>query len=180
MLAIIGGLMAMGIFAANNNPAEENANQFARQITALFNAYREDAVFQNLDFGIAMDHQEILLLSYQDISQQEDIANKDREELDRLSKNPWQPYKNPSLKDGLKVEDEELEMTLFVDEQQVDFAELLEDEKLGPKPALLFLSSDEYTPFVLEINHGADNSFLIRITGDGFSPPLTEIERYEG
>jgi len=177
VLAIIGGLMSMATFTASSNPALDETKQFARQLTVLLEAYREDAVFQNVDFGVAMDVQELLLLSYLDINSQEAQA-KTTEELQKIAKNPWQAHGEGTLKSSLEAP-ESIEITLYVEEEEVDFAELV-DDKVGPKPALLFLSSDEYTPFKLELSHQTDNNFVVRLSGDGFSPLFMEVEQYEG
>ena len=69
-------------------------------------------------------------------------------------------------------------MSLFIEDKLVDFAELIDDEE-GAKPALLFLSSDEYSPFKLVIEHLNDESFSIIITGDGFSRFVMKVDQYE-
>ena len=69
-------------------------------------------------------------------------------------------------------------MNLFLEDKRIDFEDLL-DEKNGPKPALLFLSSDEYTPFKLIIEHLSDESFTINISGDGFSRYTMTTEQYD-
>ena len=177
VLAIIGGLMSMATFTASSNPAEDETKQFARQLTLLLEAYREDAVFQNVDLGVAMDIQELLLLSYLDLNSQQ-VKAMDPKEQARVAKNPWQAHGEGSLKKSLEAP-ENIEISLLVEEEKVDFSELL-DDKTGPKPALLFLSSDEYTPFSLELSHQSDNNFVVRLKGDGFSPLIMEVERYEG
>jgi len=176
VLAIIGGLMSIATFTSSSNPAQEETEQFARQLTVLLEAYREDAVFQNVDFGVAMDLQELMLLSYLDVNSQQ-VQAMDGKEQAKVAKNPWQPHSSGPLKKELQAP-ETIEFRLLIEEQEIDFDELLEEDS-GPRPALLFLSSDEYTPFVLELNHRQDNSFIVRLRGDGFSPLYTEVERYE-
>ncbi len=177
VLAIIGGLMSMATLTSSSNPALDETEQFARQLTVLLDAYREDAVFQNVDFGIAMDIQELVLLSYLDPNSLQARALDGKEQA-KLAENPWQPYAEGPLKKEL-LTPESVEMRLFVEDTEVDFDELLGDEE-GPKPALLFLSSDEYTPFRLELSHQQDNSFVVQLSGDGFSQLQMQTERYEG
>lgn len=181
MLAIIGGFMSLATFSASENPAKDSTEHFARQLSLLLNAYREEAVFQNVDLGVAMDRQELLLLSFLDVNRKEVQARIEKEEglLEKLLENPWQPYEGSSLKSELEPDDKDIEMTLFVEDKEVDFEDLLDNDS-GPKPALLFLSSDEYTPFKLELNHTSDSRFIVRLSGDGFSPLLLEIENYDG
>ncbi len=176
VLAIIGGLMAVVTISSGNRQAQDETDQYARQLMALFSAYRQEAVFQNIDLGLAMNEQAILLLSYQDIHSQEFTANRTREELDQLAKNPWQPYSGP-LKAELEAPDNVF-MTLTVDGSEVDFGDLLDNDS-GPLPALLFLSSDEYTPFELLLVHDQDRHFEIRLRGDGFSAPMMLLERFD-
>ncbi|MAD44021.1 MAG: hypothetical protein CMI02_10645 [Oceanospirillaceae bacterium] len=176
VLAIIGGLMAMVTMTSSDRHAQDETEQFARRLTAVFSACRQESVFQNLDLGLAMDSHSLLLLTFQDINSQEFTANKSREELDALAKNPWQPYSGP-----LNAEIEAPEyvyMALEVEGEPVDFSELLEGDE-GPLPALLFLSSDEYTPFRLILTHDQDENFEIVLKGDGFNPPLMSLERFD-
>lgn len=177
VLAIIGGLMSMATLTSSSNPALDETEQFARQLTVLLDAYRENAVFQNVDFGIAMDIQELVLLSYLDPNSLQARALDGKEQA-KLAKNPWQAHAEGPLKKELEAP-ESVEMRLFVEDTEVDFDELLDDEE-GPKPALLFLSSDEYTPFLLELSHQLDNSFVIQLSGDGFSQLMIQTERFEG
>lgn len=177
VLAIIGGLMSMATLTASSNPAEDETRQYARQLTVLLEAYREDAVFQNVDLGLAMTSQELLLLSYNNIHSDR-VRNLDAKERAKIEKNPWQPHSEGTLKTSLEAP-EDVEMVLYIEDEKIDFDELI-DDKIGPKPALLFLSSDEYTPFRLELSHKSDNNFAVRLTGDGFSALFSEVERYEG
>lgn len=177
VLAVIGGLMALATFGGSDRQAQDQTEQYARQLMAMFIAARQEAVFQNLDIGIAMDDQSIQVLNYQDINSQEYTANKTREELDKIAKNPWQSYVGP-LKSELPAPDE-IHMELTVEGQEVDFSDL-QDEENGPKPALLFLSSDEYTSYELTLTHDLDERFAIVIKGDGFSEPLLVTEHFDG
>jgi len=176
VLAIIGGLMAVVTISSSDRQAQDQTEQFARQLMALFGACRQEAVFQNMDLGIAMDEASLLLLSFQDINSQEFTANKSREELDHLARNPWQSYSGP-LKSELDAPDE-VRMTLKIDGQKLDFSELLDHDD-GPEPALLFLSSDEYTPYELILTHDQDQRFEVILSGDGFSAPLMKVEHFD-
>ena len=177
VLAIIGGLMALVTITSSDRHAQDETEQFARRLLAVFSACRQESVFQNIDLGLAMDSSSLLLLSFQDIYSQEFTANKTREELDALAKNPWQPYSGPINND---IEAPEyVFMSLEVEGQEVDFADLLDDDT-GPKPALLFLSSDEYTQFRMVLIHDQDENFEIVIEGDGFNQPVMTLERFDG
>ncbi len=176
VLAIIGGLLAMATLSSGDRQAQDETTQFAHHLSNLFSAYRQEAVFQNIDLGVAMDEQALQLLSFQDINSQEFSANKTREELDKLSKNPWQAYSG-SLKSQLEAP-EHVFIALNVEGQEVDFDSLL-DEEDGAKPALMFLSSDEYTPYLLTLTHDSDDHFQVLIRGDGFGAPLIKVETYE-
>ena len=176
VLAIIGGLMSMATLTSRSNPALDETRQFSRKLTALLDAYREDAVFQNVDFGLAMNEQQLTLLSYLDPNSLQAKALDGKQQA-LLEKNPWQPHSEGPLKKSLELP-QSVYIRLLIEDTEVDLDEL-KDEDEGDKPALLFLSSDEYTPFKLELAHQADNRFVVRISGDGFSPLVTEVEQYE-
>jgi general secretion pathway protein H len=176
VLVIIGLMLGMATLSTGGNEQKHEAQQQALRFIAQLDAYRNEAVFQNLDLGLAMDGQTTQLLKYTDTNNQAEIAGKDKEELSRLENNPWAAYQG-NLKQQIEFP-EYLNMSLFIEDKLVDFEELL-DEKEGPKPALLFLSSDEYTPFKLNIEHYNDESFTITITGDGFSRFVMKTDQYE-
>lgn len=176
VLAIIAGLMAMVSLSGSDRHSEDETQRAAQHMTTLFNAYRNEAVFQNVDLGLAMSEQEWLLLSFQDIRLQEFRADKSVEELGELSANPWQPYAG-SLKSEWRLP-QDVSMSLAVEGQAVDFNELLEGSQ-GPIPALMFSSSDEYTPFELVLRHQGDERFLLHIEGDGLNAPRLKVERFE-
>ena len=93
-----------------------------------------------------------------------------------MEENPWQPYQN-RLAPSINIP-QEVDIRLMLDDQEIDLVELL-DEDVGPKPALMFLSSDEYLPFEIYLTHEADENFVILLTGDGFNPVSVSIERYD-
>lgn len=177
VLAIIGGLMALVSLSGSDRQIEDQTRRTAQQVSALFNAYRQEAVFQNIDLGVAFSEQRMQVLSLQDIRKQEFRANKTREELDALAKNPWQGYQG-SLKPEFILEDN-IRIVLKIEGREIDLNQKPKDEDEGPKPALLFLSSDEYTPFELIFTHDNDESFAIMVSGDGFGLPLVEVDRFE-
>jgi general secretion pathway protein H len=176
VLVIMGLMLGMATLSTGGNEQKHEAQQQALRFIAQLDAYRNEAVFQNLDLGLAMDGQVTQLLKYIDINSAAEIVGKDKEELSRLESNPWAAYQG-NLKQQIELP-EYLQMSLFIEEKLVDFVELL-DEKDGPKPALLFLSSDEYTPFKLVIEHFNDESFTITVTGDGFSRFIMKTDQYE-
>ena len=176
VLTIIGLMLGMATLSTGGHEQKKEAEQQAYRFIAQLDAYRNEAVFQNLDLGLAMDGQVTQLLTYIDINSTLQIQGKDKEELSKLKKNPWAAYEG-NLKQQIELP-EYLAMNLFIEDKQVDYSELL-DEKDGPKPALLFLSSDEYSPFKLIIEHLHDESFTISITGDGFSRFVMKTDQYE-
>lgn len=176
VLTIIGLMLGMATLSTGGNEQKKEAEQQGFRFIAQLDAYRNEAVFQNLDLGLAMDGQVTQLLTHVDINSPLQIEGKDREELSKLKKNPWTVYEG-NLKQQIELP-EYLAMSLYIEDKLVNFADLL-DEKDGPKPALLFLSSDEYTPFKLMIEHLNDESFSISITGDGFSRFVMKTEQYE-
>lgn len=176
VLVIIGLMLGLATLSTGGNEQKHEAQQQALRFIAQLDAYRNEAVFQNLDLGLAMDGQVTQLLKYIDINSPTVISGIDQEELSRLKDNPWAAYQG-NLKQQIEFP-EYLSMSLFIEDKLVDFEELL-DEKEGPKPALLFLSSDEYTPFKLSIEHFNDESFTITITGDGFSRFVMKTDQYE-
>jgi general secretion pathway protein H len=176
VLTIIGLMLGMATLSTGGNEQKQEAQQQGLRFIAQLDAYRNEAVFQNLDLGLAMDGQVTQLLTYIDINSANQINGKDKEELSKLKKNPWAAYEG-NLKQQIELP-EYLSMSLFIEDKLIDFNELL-DGKEGPKPALLFLSSDEYSPFKLVIEHLNDESFAITITGDGFSRFVMKTDQYE-
>lgn len=177
VLMLIGGLMGIVMLNVSNDQTRRDTKRFGQQVQLWLGSLRQEAIFQNIDLGLAMDSETLLLLSYQDVYSQEFSANLDAKELDRLKKNPWQPHTAGRLKSELKVPDS-VRMRLFLDDDEVDFAEFLEQDD-GPLPALLLLSSDEYTPFRLLLEHDEDASFYYQLSGDGFAPLRLEIKDYD-
>ena len=174
VLVIIGLLLSMVNLSSSDRAAQNDTEQYARRILGAFSQYREEAVFQNLDIGAGFIPGSILLLIYQDVSSAEFTSGLNIEELDRLKKNPWQTF------DGRLASEqpvpEEIRMQLTVGEEEVDFEELLDDDE-GVRPAILFLSSDEYTPFELILTHQDDDTFRVLVSGDGFNPVRMSTER---
>lgn len=178
VLAIIGGLLSLVTLSGSDRQAEDQTTRLGEQLRALFIAYEQEARLQNTDLGIALNSSEMKLLSLQDLRSQEVQSNKTREELDAISKNPWQAYKG-SLKNTLAIP-ETIQLELTVNGQQVELeSEETEDKNNSSVPVLLFLSSAEYTPFSLSLNHFDDAHFQVTLIGDGFNPPELEVVRFE-
>lgn len=177
VLAIIGGLLALATFSGDTRKVEDETTRLAQRINTLFMAYRQEAVFQNLELGVAIDPQTLYLLEYQDVRSLEAQANRDRAELDKLANNPWAPYSG-SLINLLELP-EEIQIQLKIEGIEVDLSPSLYSNDDELKPVLFFFSADEYTPFELHLEHLNDPSFSIRLTGDGFNPSRVKVERYE-
>lgn len=176
VLFIIGLLMSLVSFTSSDRQAQDATERFASQLVAQLNQYQEEAAYQNIDLGLAMDEDELELLSYQDLNRLEVTTGKTSEELGKLAENPWQPWGSATI--GTPAVPEGITLHLNVEGQEVDF-EQLQDDDTGALPALLFLSSEEYTPFDLELHHDADSGFSVLIHGDGINPVWQEIVRYE-
>jgi general secretion pathway protein H len=175
VLTIIGLMLSIAALNTGGNEQRKEAEQQALRFIALLDAYRNEAVFQNIDLGLAMDGQTTQLLQYIDINSPSQINGKDKEALSKLKKNPWSAYEG-NLKDSFELP-EYLTMGLMLDDKDIDFNDLIEDDEV--KPAILFLSSDEYTPFKVTLQHTNDESFSIFISGDGFSRFEIATEQYE-
>lgn len=175
VLTIIGLMLGMATLSGGGNEQKHEARQQALKFVAQLSAYRDEAVFQNIDLGLAMDGQSTQLLKYFDIHNPKHIEGKTSEELSKLKDIPWDTYQG-NLKASIELP-EQLFMSLFIEDKEFDLAELISDD--GVKPAIMFLSSDEYTPFKVAINHEYDESFSIFIEGDGFSRFQMNIEQYE-
>ncbi len=175
VLVIVGLLLSMVNLNSSDRAAQNETEQFARQLLGAFNQYRDEAVFQNIDLGVAILPEELGLLAWQNVFSQEFTTGLSVKELDALKKNPWQPF------DGrmsvTRPVPENIDLRLFVEEEEIDIAELY-DEDEGPRPAILFLSSDEYTAFELRLTHVADEGFQVTVSGDGFNPVLSRTERF--
>ncbi|MDO6681155.1 type II secretion system minor pseudopilin GspH [Oceanobacter sp. 5_MG-2023] len=176
VLMIIGGLLSLVNLNASDTQIQDETGRFATTMVIAMNLYREEAAYRNLDLGLAMDRDELMLLSWQDVRQQAAKGTLSVEELSDIDKNPWQAYSSASL--NAPTVPEGMVMALVIDDDDVDFEELLDNDE-GPLPALQFLSSEEYTAFELTITHDADNSFAFVIHGDGFNPVWKEVVRYE-
>ena len=116
-------------------------------------------------------------LAYKDIYSREFGSGLTIEEKTELEKNPWRLYESTRLVSELEVASEFL-LSLSINEEEIDFDSLL-DEEVGPLPAILFISSDEYTPFELTMGHQDDESFVVKLSGDGFNPIRITMERFE-
>ncbi len=176
VLMIIGLMLGMATLSTSGNEQKREAQQQGLRLIAQLDAYRDEAVFQNLDLGLAMDNQSTQLLSYVDINSPTQTTGKTKEELSDLKKNPWAAYEG-NLK-GSSDFPEQFSIALMLDDKNIDFNDLITDDE-GVKPAILFLSSDEYTPFKLTLQHEHDESFSIFIEGDGFSRFEMTTEQYE-
>jgi general secretion pathway protein H len=176
VLTIISLMLGMATLSTGGNEQRYEAQQQALRLIALLDAYRDESVFQNLDLGLAMDRQSTQLLSYVDINNPSQVTDKTREELADLKKNPWIAYSG-NLRDSSELP-EQLSFLLMLEDKNIDFNELITDEG-DYKPAVWFLSSDEYTPFKLTIQHKDDESFNIFIEGDGFSRFEMTTEQYD-
>ena len=184
VLFVIGMLVGMVSLNFTENRAQEDTRRFVNNLQVLMNMYREEAVYRNMDLGLAVDVNEMLLLNYTPpaVLAQQNAANQsvtftagfDTEEDEQ---NPWQPYSNsifssPEVLEGVSF-------VLSVEGEEIDFDDLLGDEDEGPKPALMFFAAEDYTPFELVIQHDTDTSFEYRIYGDGFNPIWNELIQYE-
>jgi general secretion pathway protein H len=175
VLTIIGLMLGIATLSTGGNEQKQEAQQQALRFIAQLDAYRNEAVFQNIDLGLAMDGSSTQLLKYVDINNPAHIQGKTKEEVSKLKDIPWDAYEG-----NLKAESElpeQLSMTLFQEDKEIDFGELIDDD--GVRPAILFLSSDEYTQFKVSLNHQYDDSFTIIIEGDGFSRFHMTTEQYE-
>lgn len=175
VLTIISLMLGMATLSTGGNEQRHEAQQQALRFIAQLDAYRDEAVFQNIDLGLAMDSESTQLLSYIDINSPTQTDGKTKDEMSELKKNPWAAY-DGNLKDSSEFP-EQLSIALMLDDKDIDFSDLINDE--GVKPAILFLSSDEYTPFKITLQHDNDESFSIFIEGDGFSRFEMTTEQYE-
>ncbi len=177
VLAIIGGLLGMVTLNGSDQRIQKETEAFATALVVQMNMYRDTAVSQNTDIGLAMDRRELLLLQWADVEQLAQNGTLSSEELGALAENPWQAWSSqyvgtPKIPEGVYFQ-------LMVDGEEVDFDELLNNDS-GPMPALLFLSSEEYTAFELQVATDADERFVVHIHGDGFNPVWKSLETFGG
>ena len=175
VLTIIGLMLGMATLSSGGNELKQQAQQQALRFVTQLDAYRNEAVFQNIDLGLAMDGQTTQLLTYVNIHDPRALEGKSAEEISKLKDIPWQAYSG-NIKGSLDLP-ESLFMTLKVEDEDIDFSELITND--GTVPAILFLSSDEYTPFTVTIQNQNDESFSLIIEGDGFSRFQMRTENYE-
>ena len=176
VLAIIGLLLGLVSLGGSGRQAQSDTEAFAVKVQGIFDQIRSTAVFQNLDLAIGMQDSNATVLVYKSIYSQEFAAGLDTEQLDKLKDNPWQEYEGQV--GGSFTLPDSMAWSLIIEQESVDFGDLitLEEELL---PALVFLSSDEYSPFELEFTHDADPGFITRLVGDGLNPPRLSSERVE-
>jgi general secretion pathway protein H len=175
VLLIIGMMLGMATLSTGGNEHKQEARQKALRFIAQLDAYRDEAVFQNIDLGLAMDGQSTQLLKYVDVLNPTHMADKTKEEVTKLKDNPWDAYEG-NLKNSSDLP-EQLSMRLMLEDKDIDFSDLIDDD--GVRPAILFLSSDEYTPFKVTLQSQYDESFSLFIEGDGFSRFQMTTENYE-
>lgn len=175
VLTIIGMMLGMATLSSGGNEQKQEAQQQALRLIAQMEAYRNEAVFQNIDLGLAMDEQSTQLLKYVDPIALAKETDKSSEELNKLKENPWDTY-HGTLISSSSLPDH-LTMGLMLEDKEVDFSDLVTEESV--KPAILFLSSDEYTPFKISIQSLHDESFSLFIEGDGFSRFQMKVEQYD-
>lgn len=175
VLTIIGLMLGMATLSSGGNEQKQEAQQQALRIIAQLDAYRNEAVFQNIDLGLAMDGQSTQLLTFINVLSPKQIEGKTIEEIGQLKDNPWSEYEG-SLASATDLP-EALSISLRLEDKEIDFAELISDDQV--KPAILFLSSDEYTPFKMSLQNQHDESFSIIIEGDGFSRFQLRTENYD-
>jgi len=176
VLTIIGLMLGLATFSTGGNEQKQEAQQQALRFIAQLDAYRNEAVFQNIDLGLAMDRKTTQLLTFINIHSPSQIQGKTKEEVSQLKDNPWDAYQG-NLKDSTELP-EALFVSLMLEDKDIDFSELIDDDD-GVRPAILFLSSDEYTPFKITLQHEHDESLSIFIEGDGFSRFHMTTEQYE-
>jgi general secretion pathway protein H len=175
VLTIIGLMLGMASLSGGGNEQKQEAQQQAFRFIAQLNSYRDEAVFQNIDLGLAMDGQTTQLLKYIDVNNPRHIEGKTPEEITQLKDIPWDVYEG-NLKNSTELP-EQLSMGLILEDKEIDFTDLIDNK--GVRPAILFLSSDEYTPFKVTLRNQYDDSFTITIEGDGFSRFQMDTEQYE-
>lgn len=175
VLTIIGMMLGIATLSTGGNEQKQEAQQQALRFIAQLDAYRDEAVFQNIDLGLALDGKSTQLLKFVDINNPNQIKDKTKEEVSQLKEIPWDPYEG-NLKNSTELP-EQLSMGLELEDKDIDFSEYINDD--GVNPAILFLSSDEYTPFKITLINQYDESFSIFIEGDGFSRFRMKTEQYE-
>lgn len=194
VLAIIGVLMAMASLSANQNQAQDDTEQVAKELVVYLTVLRDDAVFQNADLGLRFDDTTIDVLSYTKPSKknakkqtgqagtqssdsspqtddspskgENDASASEQASDDDTKANPWQPYEVGYLKSTFTLP-EGIDMRLGVDGDELDVVVVDPDDVEEQAPHVLLLSSDEYTPFDIELTHQADANFVVNIRGDG-------------
>ncbi|GAA6146301.1 type II secretion system minor pseudopilin GspH [Thalassolituus maritimus] len=176
VLVIVGLLLSMVNLNFSDRAAQQETEQFAQKLDVAFNRYREEAVFQNLDLGVGWVPGELQLIGFYDLRQKSVAEGLTEEELSRLQENPWAPI-DIALASAIEIP-ETMDVKLFVNDEELDPPEAPDEN--GALPTLIFLSSDEYLPFVFELYHQDDESFVIRLIGDGIGPVRRRLERVDG
>lgn len=188
VLAIIGALLGMASLSFNHRQSLEDTREFAQSLNLYMNALRDEASFQNLDLGLLMDVKEIQLLSYtppklkkpnknkpDDGSSSGFAQNAEAKPVKKEKKSPWQGYQG-RLKKQIKAPNG-IFLRLELEGKEIDFNQQINNKE--PTPALLFLSSDEYTPFKLFIEHEDDQGFSVTLSGDGLSAFEVQTEIFD-
>jgi len=173
VLMIIGLLMSMVNLNFTDRAAQRETETLARQIEAAFNRYREEAVFQNIDLGVAWLPEEFLLLAFYDLRLSSVTSGMSEEQVSQLEDNPW-AESDINLIQSIPLP-ENIRITLEVSGEELPQAE--DPDDIGPEPGLVFLSSDEYLPFSMHFEHLEDDSFTVVVMGDGIGPVVRRLEQ---
>lgn len=187
VLAIVGVLLGMASLSFDQRKTLDDSKEFAQSLSIYMNALRDEASFQNLDLGLLMDVKEIQLLSYtppklkkptKDGSQHDSnsgFAQNAAAQPEEEEKSPWQDYQG-RLKKQIKTP-EGIFLRLELEGRELDFNQQVNNKERNP--ALLFLSSDEYTAFKLFIEHEKDQGFSVTLSGDGLSAFEVQTEIFD-
>lgn len=188
VLAIMGVLLGMASLSFDQRKTLDDSKEFAQSLRLYMNALRDEASFQNLDLGLLMDVKEIQLLSYtppklkkptKDGSKNDSNSgfaqNAAAQPEEEEEKSPWQDYQG-RLKKQIKTP-EGIFLRLELEGRELDFNQQINNKERNP--ALLFLSSDEYTPFTLHIEHEDDQGFSVTLSGDGLSAFDVQTEVFD-
>lgn len=171
VLMIVGMLLSLVNLNFSDRAARQEAEQLAKRLTVAFNQYREEALFQNLDLGLAWHPERFALKVFYDIRLPSVVQGMSQEQVSQLQDNPWAKG-DLALAESQSIP-ETLSLKIEVEGDEVEPADDLDDE--APIPVIFFFSSDEYTPLAVTVRHPDDDTFALRVFGDGVGPIRWEV-----
>lgn len=176
IIVIIGSLAGLAVFSIGNKPQKDQLEHESMRLQSSLRWVLDEALFQNSEWGIRVEENRFSFYQFNLKKKQwikiDDIKGADKTELKGLFEH--------KLPDGywIEAEVEGTPLKLAANEPDSDSPGLSPSSpglssssaattEQKEAPAILLLSSGEYTPFVINLGLKSDRKTLFRIQGDG-------------